>query len=76
MAIPMAIGAGLFALGKSSAPSPGQPTTPPKAPTPGIAARSAEPQLDAIRSRRGLLANIFAGQTNTQPVTGKTQLGT
>jgi hypothetical protein len=56
-----------------------KPKTPP--PTPGVpnpndAANAAQSQTDAMRMRRGLLANIYAGGSNTQPVTGKTQLGT
>lgn len=55
------------------------PKTPP--PVPGVptqndAANSAQATTDAMRMRRGMLANIYAGASSTQPVTGKTQLGT
>lgn len=33
-------------------------------------------QQDQLRMRRGMMANIFAGNTSQQPVSGKTQLGT
>lgn len=53
--------------------------TPP--PTPGVpnpndAANAAQNQTDAMRLRRGLMANIYAGAGSQQPVVGKTQLGT
>jgi hypothetical protein len=55
-----------------------KPKTPP--PAPGVpssndAMNAAQSQTDAMRMRRGLLANIYAGNSNTAPVTGKTQLG-
>ena len=49
---------------------------PPAIPNVNDAANAAQQQTDALRARRGLLANIYAGSTNQQPVTGKTQLGT
>lgn len=56
-----------------------KPKTPP--PTPQVpnvndAANAAQSQTDAMRQRRGLLANIYAGASNTAPVSGKTALGT
>lgn len=56
-----------------------KPKTPP--PTPGVpnpndAANAAQSQMDAMRQRRGLMANIFAGASSTAPVSGKQQLGT
>lgn len=53
----------------------GGPPAPPPVPNPNDAANAAQEQTDQLRMRRGLLANIFAGATNTPPVTGKTQLG-
>jgi hypothetical protein len=59
-----------------------KPKAPP--PTPGVpnpndAMNAAQSQTDAMRMRRGLLANIYAGGmtgSNSAPVSGKTQLGT
>jgi hypothetical protein len=53
--------------------------TPP--PMPGVpnqndAANAAQATTDAMRLRRGLLSNIYAGSQAGQPVTGKTLLGT
>jgi hypothetical protein len=48
---------------------------PPGVPNPNDAANAAQSQTDSMRMRRGLLANMYAGQLNQQPVTGKTQLG-
>jgi hypothetical protein len=50
-------------------------------PTPGVpnandAANAAQQSTDALRARRGMLANIYAGAGNQAPVTGKTALGT
>lgn len=56
-----------------------KPKTPPAAPgvpNPNDAANAAQSQMDAMRMRRGLMSNIYAGASNTAPVTGKTQLGT
>ena len=50
--------------------------TPPAVPNPNDAANAAQSTTDAMRMRRGLLSNIYAGATNSQPVTGKTMLGT
>jgi hypothetical protein len=50
----------------------------PKAPQPvnsNDAANAAQSQQDALRARRGLLSNIYGGNTGQTPVTGKTQLG-
>jgi hypothetical protein len=52
------------------------PPPPPGAPNPNDAANAAQRQTDAMRLRRGMLANIFAGASSTQPVSGKTMLGT
>lgn len=56
-----------------------KPKTPPAAPgvpNPNDAANAAQSQTDAMRMRRGLMSNIYAGASNTAPVSGKTQLGT
>jgi len=50
-------------------------------PTPGVpswndAANAAQAQTDAMRMRRGMLANIYGGGQAQQPVTGKVSLGT
>lgn len=52
--------------------------TVPPVPTlnPNDAANAAQQTTDAMRMRRGLLANIYGGASNTQPVSGKQQLGT
>jgi hypothetical protein len=39
------------------------------------AANAARAQTDALRQRRGLLSNIYAGALGQAPVTGRTQLG-
>ena len=52
------------------------PPPPPGVPNPNDAANAAQSTTDAMRMRRGLLANIYAGGQNTPPVSGKTQLGT
>jgi len=63
--------AGLGALLKKEGP-PG----PPGPPNPNDAANAAQAQTDQMRMRRGMLANIYAGSSNTAPVVGgKTQLG-
>lgn len=69
-----------LAFGEKSDPIYGavKPKSPP--PTPGIpnpndAANAAQAQTDAMRMRRGMLANIYAGGQNTAPVSGTTQLG-
>jgi hypothetical protein len=49
---------------------------PPGPPNPNDAANAARSQTDAMRMRRGLLANIYAGSQSGQPVTGKVALGT
>lgn len=54
----------------------GRPPPPPGIPNPNDAANAAQQQTDALRARRGLLANIYAGSSQQQPVVGKTQLGT
>lgn len=59
-----------------------KPKTPPPSPgvpNPNVAANAAQNLTDQMRMRRGLMANIFAGnQTGaaSQPVSGKTALGT
>jgi hypothetical protein len=55
---------------------PKTPPPPPGVPNPNDAANAAQSQTDAMRLRRGMLANIYAGSQNQQPVTGKTTLGT
>lgn len=57
------------ALGKKSPPAP------PGVPNQNDALNAAQSQTDALRMRRGMLANIYAGATNTAPVSGKTTLG-
>ncbi len=52
------------------------PAPPPAVPNPNDATNAAQQQTDQMRMRRGLLANIYAGASNSQPVSGKTQLGT
>jgi hypothetical protein len=55
-----------------------KPPTPPQVPNPNDAANAAQAQTDAMRMRRGVLANIYAGGMaggGGAPVTGKTQLG-
>jgi hypothetical protein len=54
---------------------PKTPPPPPGVPNPNDAANAAQQTTDAMRMRRGLLANIYAGSTNQQPVSGKVQLG-
>jgi hypothetical protein len=56
--------------------TPGKPPPPPGVPNPNDAANAAQATTDAMRMRRGLLSNIYAGAGGPQPVTGKTQLGT
>ena len=48
---------------------------PPGPPNPNDAANAAQEQTDALRMRRGLLANIYAGAGGGSPVVGRTQLG-
>lgn len=50
---------------------------PPQVPNPNDAANAAQSQTDALRMRRGLLSNIYAGGAAGQPppVSGKTTLG-
>jgi hypothetical protein len=58
---------------------PKTPPPPPQVPNPNDAANAAQSQTDAMRMRRGLLANIYAGAGGPgagSPVSGKTQLGT
>jgi hypothetical protein len=52
------------------------PPPPPGPPNPNDAANQAQNLTDQMRMRRGLLANIYAGGSNTAPVSGKTTLGT
>lgn len=54
---------------------PKTPPTPPGVPNPNDAANAAQSQTDAMRMRRGMLANIYAGAGNQTPVAGKTVLG-
>lgn len=51
------------------------PPAPPGPPNPNDAANAAQAQTDAMRMRRGALANIYAGASNQAPVVGKTTLG-
>lgn len=49
----------------------------PGVPNPNDAANAAQSQTDAMRMRRGMLSNVFAGAGNTgAPSTGKITLGT
>ena len=52
------------------------PPTPPGVPNPDAAANAAQSQTDAMRMRRGFLANVYAGSQNQAPVVGKSSLGT
>jgi hypothetical protein len=54
---------------------PKTPPAPPGVPNPNDAANAAQSQTDAMRMRRGMLANIYAGASNSAPVVGKTVLG-
>jgi hypothetical protein len=54
---------------------PKTPPAPPGVPNPNDAANAAQSTTDAMRMRRGMLSNIYAGSQAGQPVTGKTQLG-
>ena len=54
----------------------GGPPAPPGPPNPNDAANAAQAQTDAMRMRRGMLANIYAGASSQAPVVGgKTTLG-
>jgi hypothetical protein len=69
-----------LAFGEKSDPLYGalKPKAPPPAPgipNPNDAANAAQAQMDAMRMRRGLMANIYAGGQNSAPVSGTTQLG-
>lgn len=55
---------------------PKSPPSPPQVPNPNDAANAAQATTDQMRMRRGLLANIYGGALNQQPVSGKVQLGT
>lgn len=48
---------------------------PPGPPNPNDASNAAQEQTDAMRMRRGMLANIYAGVGGGSPVVGRTQLG-
>jgi hypothetical protein len=52
------------------------PPPPPAPPNVNDAANEAQSQQDAMRARRGLLGNVYAGALSQQPVVGKTLLGT
>lgn len=54
---------------------PKDPPAPPGVPNPNDAANAAQSQTDAMRMRRGMLANIYAGGSSSAPVVGKTVLG-
>lgn len=56
--------------------APKAPPAPPGTPNPNDAANAAQQTTDAMRMRRGMLANIYGGAGSGAPVTGKTQLGT
>jgi len=49
---------------------------PPPVPDANVALNNSQSATDAMRQRRGLLANIYAGASNSQPVSGSTTLGT
>jgi len=53
-----------------------KPPTAPAVPDQAAAANAAQTEADQMRQRRGLLANIYGGGLNQQPVSGKTSLGT
>jgi hypothetical protein len=55
------------------------PPQPPGVPNQNDALNAAQSQTDAMRARRGMLANIYAGSqqgAGSAPISGKTQLGT
>lgn len=54
---------------------PKTPPAPPGVPNQNDAANAAQSQTDAMRMRRGMLANIYAGATTQAPVVGKATLG-
>lgn len=56
--------------------APKAPPPPPGVPNPNDAANAAQQTTDAMRMRRGMLANIYGGASGAAPVSGKTQLGT
>jgi hypothetical protein len=62
-----------LAIDKAFRPKPTPPT--PGVPNQNDALNAAQSETDAMRQRRGLLANIYAGNSSSAPVTGKTQLG-
>jgi hypothetical protein len=62
------------ALGMNMKPK--TPPAPPGVPNPNDAANLAQANVDSMRMRRGLMANIYGGATNQTPVTGTTTLGT
>jgi hypothetical protein len=55
---------------------PKTPPPPPGVPNPNDAVNAAQSQTDAMRMRRGMLSNIYAGSSNQAPVVGKSALGT
>lgn len=55
---------------------PKTPPTPPGVPNPNDAANAAQSTTDAMRMRRGMLANIYGGASAQAPVSGKVSLGT
>jgi hypothetical protein len=55
---------------------PTNPPGPPPVPSQNDALNAALTTTDQLRMRRGMLANIYAGSQSSQPLTGKTQLGT
>lgn len=51
-------------------------TPPPTVPNTNDALNATQAQRDALRQRRGMLANIFAGSQPQSPPVAKTTLGT
>lgn len=52
------------------------PPPPPGVPNPNDAMNAAQSQTDAMRMRRGLMSNIYAGNSGPAPAAGKVTLGT
>ena len=63
------------AYGVSRLTAPKAPPSPPPVPNPNDATNAAQATTDQMRQRRGLLSNLYGGQTNQTPAVGKTQLG-
>lgn len=69
------VGPNLFSSYLYKSTTPANPIPAPVA-DPNAALNAGQAQADALRQRRGLLANLFAGAGNQNAVTGKQSLGT